>query len=69
MPMKLEDEEQDILAGKFGAASQEAIRRQIKVGERRGQTAAGVGQIRVEFDRPVEVGDRPVVLAPAAIHV
>jgi predicted aconitase len=33
MSMKLNDEEQDILAGKLGAAAQAAIRHQIKVGE------------------------------------
>jgi predicted aconitase len=33
MSMKLNDEEQEILAGKLGAAAQEAIRHQIKVGE------------------------------------
>jgi predicted aconitase len=31
--MKLNDEEQELLAGNFGAAAQEAIRHQIKVGE------------------------------------
>ena len=31
--MQLNDEEQDILAGKFGPVLQEALRHQIKVGE------------------------------------
>ena len=31
--MKLDDEEQDILAGKAGPVPQQALKRQVKVGE------------------------------------